>query len=179
LKNVKYVCHIEKQILQNDMKEILMIFYFLLYFALGFWLIKPKIFNYDVLKMEIRLLPRFFKWIGLATIIINVVVSFFIPSPHEIVKELFLYHLNFSFLLIAFSKDLTEDEFISHLRMKSIMVSFISVLIGFSATYVAYPFYTLKGNTWFEDFSAPLFISAFWICHLFYFYFAKFRLRKE
>ena len=72
--------------------------------------------------------PESFKRIGLLTMIILIIILFFLPDEgptavamKEIVKNLLL----FSLLMIALSKEKIEDERIASIRAKAFQVSFI------------------------------------------------------
>jgi hypothetical protein len=161
-----------------EIKEILVIGYFLLYLVFAFWLIKPKFFNYDVMKMELRLFPFFFKWVGIILFVIIVFTAYLFGDSSKLIKDLFFYHLDLSLLFIVFSKERQEDELTSHLRMKSIIVAFINIIIVFGTTYLMYLFYVFEINELAAKVSAPMLLGAFLVVHLLYFYYARYKLAR-
>jgi hypothetical protein len=161
-----------------EIEEILVIGYFLLYMVLMIWLIKPICFNYDVIKMELRLFPFFFKWVGIVLVVVVMLTAYLFGDRSKLIKDLFFYHLDLSLLFIVFSKERQEDELTTHLRMKSIIVAFINIIMVFGATYLIYFFYVFEKNTWTAIVSAPMLIAAFLVVHILYFYYAQYKLSR-
>jgi hypothetical protein len=81
----------------------------------------------------IRLLPRYFKWIGLGIILLSGVFSFFsneaLHNPNETLKiiapRLFLLGL----LVIALAKDKLEDEMTLLIRLRVMASIFITTIM--------------------------------------------------
>lgn len=160
-------------------EEIISLGSFPFYMAIGLFLIKPKVFNYDVLQMELRLFPHFFKWVGVILCLVILIMGRLYWEVYEYTKELTFYAINLGLLVVVFSKEKIEDEFAHQLRLKSLIVSVIGTIIMLGSLYPMYVFYVFESKLWLSRVSAPFVLSMLLSSYLFYFYYARFRLRRE
>ena len=153
--------------------------YIIFYILLGLYLLRPIPNSYDLLKIRIRFLPFNAKWIGVLVIIAGIFVSFYCKDLEGFVRkrELFFYNLNTGLLLFIFSKERTEDELILHLRLKSLVISFINTTISVG---VLYPLFFLNNEITDNGF---LGFGLFWLMlqvyYLVYFYYSIYKSQKE
>ncbi len=141
-------------------------------------LIKPARKSWDVLELRLNLIPYYFKFIGLALILIAVAVYVWISKETGVVKaeETLLYHLNLGFLLLIFSSEKNEDELFNQIRMKAIVASFIGSLFLYGMFTLAVLMIEKPHHEWLGSFGAILIF--FNIGYLIYFYSTKLRMRK-
>ena len=144
--------------------------YVILYISFGLYVLRPIPNSYDLLEIKIRFLPSYMKWIGLIFIVGGFIAAFCF-------NEAFFYNLNTGLLFFVFSKERNEDELFLHLRMKSLVVSFINTIITVG---ILYPLTFLNNeatDNWIFDFG--FFLLMLLTYYLFYFYYSKYRSKKE
>jgi hypothetical protein len=153
--------------------------YFIVYGLLGFVLIRQKPFVYNLLDIKLHLLPIGYKWFGIGMGILTLVLGIIFWGKFEFERELFFYHIDLCLLLIAFSKEYSEDELISSIRFKAMIVSFISMGLGILAVFPLYLFYSFQRKIWYAQVSIPLVIGAILSMYLFYFYYTRIKLNNN
>lgn len=159
--------------------QIINLCYVAIYVGFGLFVLRPIPSSYNLLEIKLRLLPFFFKWIGIAIILSSVFIFLIIIEEAVFVrsKEMLFYHINLGIVLVVFSKEYDEDELFKYLRFKSIVVSFINTVIVVG---ILYPLTFLNNemtDNWIFDFE--LILLMFFLYYLIYFYFTKFKMKKE
>jgi len=175
LKNVKYVCHIEKQILQMNaiLGTIIIISYF--FILLRFFPFGRR--TLDVFKLSPHLLPYWWKFIGIGWILFVFIYSILEGSFNPSSNTFLLSGMYFGLIQIAFSKEKQEDEFAEQIRVKAMYLTVISLffLAGIYSSFEIIEPNSFSANsfTWFM-----MLLNASLIVYLGYFYFTKYGLKK-
>ncbi|QGY45978.1 hypothetical protein GM418_20585 [Maribellus comscasis] len=152
--------------------------YVILYISFGLYVLRPIPNSYDLLKIKIRFLPSYIKWIGLIFIVGGFIAAFGFNEFEGFVRkrEVFFYNLNTGLLFFVFSKERDEDELFLHLRMKALVVSFINTIITIG---ILYPLVFLNNeitDSWIFDFG--FFLLMLLVYYLSYFYYTKYKSKK-
>ncbi len=159
--------------------EFIALIYFIIYGFFGFILIRQKPFVYNILDVQLRLLPIAYKWIGVGMGILTLVLGILFWGKFEFERELFFYHIDLCLILIVFSKEYSEDELISTIRFKAMLVSFISISFAMLAIYPLYMFYSFQRKIWYAQVSVPLVLGAILVMYLFYFHYTRMKLKRD
>ncbi|WP_319501217.1 hypothetical protein [uncultured Draconibacterium sp.] len=141
-------------------------------------LIKTTNKSWDVLELRLNLVPYYFKFIGLAVIIVAIVIYVWILKEKGIdrAEEAFLFHLNLGFLLLLFSREKYEDELYNQIRLKAIVASFIGILLCYGMIIPSVSIMQEMHHEWIQSFGAILVL--FNLGYLIYFYSTKLQMRK-
>lgn len=141
-------------------------------------LIKQANKSWDVLELRLNLVPHYFKFIGLAVIIVAIVIYVWLLKEEGIYRaeETFLFHLNFGFLLLVFSREKHEDELFNQIRFKAIVASFIGILLCYGTIIPSVSIMQEMHHEWIHSFGAILVL--FNLGYLIYFYSTKLKMRK-
>lgn len=162
-----------------DIQFAVFIGYAIFYIAFGLYILRPIPNSYNLLKIQIRLLPFNAKWFGALIIITGVFAYLYLKNIDGFVgeRDYLFYNLNTGLLLFLFSKEHNEDELFQHLRMKSIVVSFINAMITIG---IMYPMFFLNNEITDDIFFGFGFLTVMiQLYYLIYFYYSKYKLMKE
>ncbi len=148
------------------------------YIALGSRLIKTVNRTRDVLELRFNHAPYYFKYIGLALILISIGIYIWVSKVNSLsrAEEMLLYHINLGFLLLVFSCERNEDELFNQIRQKAIVASFIVSLLLYAIVIPSVIILEEIHHEWLLSFGAILVFFNF--SYLIYFYSTKRRMRK-
>lgn len=131
----------------------------------------------DVFKLNPHLLPYWWKFVGIGSLVIVLVYSVYQGNFDPLKNPLLLSGMYFSLLQMAFSKEKSEDEFIAQIRLKAMYVALISLffLVGvYSSFELTNPkSFSANSYVWFM-----MLFNATLIVYLSYFYVTKYGVKK-
>jgi cadmium resistance protein CadD (predicted permease) len=161
--------------------EIVIVVNFLVmggYIALSSRLIRSVPKTWDVLEFRFNLVPFYFKFVGIFSVLAAIAFYIWYSKGTNVIRaeEMLLYHVNMGLLLLIFSKEKDEDELFNQIRLKSIVASFVGVMLIFGMLMPSIFVRKEVHQEWILSFGAIM--TIFDINYLVYFYFTKFRMRK-
>jgi hypothetical protein len=128
-------------------------------------------------KNQLRLLPNYFKKIGLGVFILTFIALMivklsgieFTQIQREIYKFIVMNFTTLSLLFVAFSRDKIEDELVIQIRFKAMAISFI-----FAAAYsIMNPLTYLIFHDPIKELSSQLLVESMLLFYLIWFYLLK------
>jgi len=176
--NVKYICHIEQQSLQNmeslsNIRFIIVVFYIIL-FA---YLFPKSGTTYDLFKLRLRLYPYWMKFVSIALILSCLIIIVVIDNFLDERIQTFIAIVNLSLFVLVFSKEKYEDEFSEQIRFKSFTYAFLTFL-AFSGVFGAASIGKLESVYIPNSQYIQVMIGLSLLVSLTYFYYTKYRIQK-
>lgn len=116
--------------MDTKLLQTLLFVVFILSLGLFSLLFKEK--NEEAVFKKLKLLPRWFKFIGLVIILCSVSLPWiFQRLLVDGTNHLGMIYVNFGLSVICFSRDKVEDEMSNLIRLKSFYRSFVAGIVGF------------------------------------------------
>lgn len=134
--------------------------------------------TYDLFKLRLNLYPYWVKFVSIALIFICLIMILFIDNFLDERVQTFIAIVNLSLFIFVFSKERYEDEFSEQIRFKSFTFAFLTFLTSagiFGVASIGNLSSVYLANNQFIQIMIGLSLFA----SLTYFYFTKYRIKKE
>ncbi len=157
--------------------EAYSIIVFCIYIGLLYYIIPSSALNFDLYERKFRLLPHWFKLVGLIFTTVALLAIFIFQNSIVNKDEMIISVFNLALFLVFFSKQKTEDEFSEQVRFKAFSYSFVG-FVTMCCALGASRINDSDGREW-SNFIIQAFIGGGLLIATLYFYFTLYKLRKE